>query len=89
MSYEPKLIIRYSDLDAHGNSIQKKYWELIPSDNYDKCRVYKFLSEILSYKPVVFPEMSFVICQPEFTTFNALVRKELSELGIDYKTDEN
>jgi hypothetical protein len=89
MSYEPTLIIRRSSLEIQ----RKEIVYVIDSDKKitkEVMAAYKVLYGILQWEEthfVKFPEIELAIIQPEFTTFNATVRKLLHDLNIDFKVN--
>lgn len=45
------------------------------------------LIDVNNYDTIKFAELELVICQPELTGFNSLVRDKLIKLEIDFKVD--
>lgn len=84
MSYIPSLIIRKKDLNT------KKSIEILESEQYcgddDKERVAKYLLDVNEYEPIKFDELELLLCQPESSSFNGLVREKLRELKVDFRT---
>lgn len=85
MSYEPTLIIRKSDLN------KKEIIETLESEQYsgdsDVEEVAQYLLRVNRYTTIKFDDLELVLCNPEFTSFNGLVRNKLRELGIDFRED--
>lgn len=85
MSYEPTLIIRKSDLNT------KEVIKNLESEQYcgddDKERVAKYLLGVNEYKTIKFDDVELVLCYPELTSFNGLVRSKLRDLKIDFRED--
>lgn len=83
MSYEPTLIIKYDDLKRIESELEVEQY----SDDEDVKRVAKYLLDcIFKYDCPEFLGNRIVICEPEFSTFNRLVRERLDEGEVYYKT---
>lgn len=83
MSYEPTLIIRKKDLDKTLPILEEEQW----SADKDIEKVAKYLLQVSKYDVIKFDELELVLCFPEFTSFNRLVRERLTELNVDYRED--
>ena len=83
MSYEPTLIIRKKDLDKVLPILEEEQW----SADKDIEKVAKYLLQVSKYDVIKFDELELVLCSPEFTSFNRLVRERLTELNVDYRKD--
>lgn len=83
MSYEPTLIIRKKDLDKALPILEEEQW----SADKDIEKVAKYLLQVSKYDVIKFDELELVLCSPEFTSFNRLVRERLTELNVDYRED--
>jgi len=83
MSYEPRLIIRRSDLIKHENTFEYEQYDL----DKDNAEVSKYLLNIVKGGYIKFKEIELYICQPEFSKFNSDVRDKLIELDVEYKID--
>lgn len=83
MSYEPTLIIRKKDLDKALLILEEEQW----SADKDIEKVAKYLLQVSKYDVIKFDELELVLCCPEFTSFNSLVRERLTELNVDYRED--
>jgi hypothetical protein len=85
MSYEPKLIIRKKDLN------NKKVIDILEKEQYcgdeEKERVSKYLLMVNNYATIKFDDLELVLCSPELTTFNRLVREKLTKLKVDFRQD--
>lgn len=85
MSYEPTLIIKKKDLNS------KKVVELLEKEQYskieEKANVAEYLLEVNQRQTIKFDELEIVICRPELTTFNRLVRQKLQKLKVDFRED--
>jgi len=84
MSYEPSLLIKFSDLKR----IEKELVEEQYSDNTDVERIANFLLEDLKHENLLpeFEGTKVVLTKPEFTSFNSLVRERLDEGNVYYVT---
>ncbi len=84
MSYTPTLIIEYNDLEKIKTELEEEQY----SPNSDTEKVALFLLEELKFKELipVFKNMKLIICTPEFTEFNLLVRDRLDEGDVYYTT---
>jgi hypothetical protein len=84
MSYTPTLIIKYDDLkNIASELIEEQY-----SDNDDISKIARYLLDCIwlddmSYYPE-FLGTRIVLCEPEFSSFNALVRERLDEGKVYY-----
>lgn len=83
MSFEPTLILRKKDLEKSISILEQEQY----SADDDTIRVAEYLLNVNTYETVKFDELELVICQPEFTGFNSLVRDKLRELEIDFRLD--
>lgn len=79
MSYEPTLIIKYNDLKRIENELIMEQC----SENKDIERIAGFLLDEMEF-PIKFEDKTIIIANPEFTTFNSLVRKRLDEGDVYY-----
>lgn len=84
MSYEPTLIIKYSDLKKIESELEEEQY----SDNADIKRVAKYLLEEFKFEKLLpeFEGTKISVIKPEFTTFNSLVRERLDEGNVYYIT---
>jgi hypothetical protein len=84
MSYEPALIIKYDDLKRIKPELEEEQY----SQNADVERIAKYLLDCIYLDDVrYYPEFlgtRIVVCEPEFTTFNSLVRERLDEGKVYY-----
>lgn len=83
MSFEPRIILRKRDLENSISILEKEQY----SDHNDTVRVAEYLLSVNTYPTIKFDELELVICQPELTGFNSLVRDKLHELEIDFRLD--
>lgn len=83
MSYEPTLIIRKKDLEKALLILENEQY----SADEDTVKVAEYLLEVSKYETKKFDDLELVICSPEFSSFNRLVRKRLTELNIDFRED--
>lgn len=83
MSFEPTLILRKKDLEKSISILEQEQY----SGDDDTVRVAEYLLNVNTYETVKFDELELVICQPELTGFNSLVRDKLRELEIDFRLD--
>lgn len=83
MSFEPTLIIRKKDLEKSIHILEKEVY----SGDDDTVKVARYLIDVNNYDTIKFAELELVICQPELTGFNSLVRDKLIKLEIDFKVD--
>jgi|LakMenEpi03Aug12_release.lakeMendotaPanAssembly.Ray.scaffolds.fasta_scaffold4068481_1 hypothetical protein len=83
MSYEPTLIIRKKDLDKALPILEEEQY----SADEEKERVAKYLLQVAKYETKKFDDLELVLCSPEFTSFNRLVRERLTELNVDFRED--
>lgn len=82
MSYEPTLVIKKSDLDKHKEEFDK-FWEW--ENNEDTKRVMNYLREVYTTHDVVkIDSTELILCHPEFTSFNKLVREQLEEWEVQF-----
>jgi hypothetical protein len=84
MSYEPTLIIKYDDLKKIKDDLFVEQY----SDNSDVKRIADYLLDCIRLDDLrYYPEFlgtRIVVCEPEFTSFNSLVRERLDEGGVYY-----
>ena len=84
MSYEPTLIIKYDDLKRIEPELEEEQY----SQNTDVERIAKYLLDCICLDDMrYYPEFlgtRIVVCEPEFTTFNSLVRERLDEGKVYY-----
>lgn len=86
MSYEPTIIIKKEELDKHEEELDKAYYK-------DGDKALKYLRTIhLEYLKSDIPApkidgIELILCKPELTSFNELVRDKLTELDVQYTTD--
>lgn len=83
MSYEPTLIIRKKDLDKVLPILENEQY----SANEDTVRVAKYLLQVSGHQTIKFDDLELVLCSPEFTSFNKLIRERLIELKVDFRED--
>jgi hypothetical protein len=83
MSYEPTLIIRKKDLDKALPILEEEQYSV--EDETE--RVAKYLLQVAKYKTKKFDDLELVLCSPEITSFNRLVRERLTELNVDFRED--
>jgi len=84
MSYEPNLIIRRKDLEKALPSLIERRW----STDEDTQHIAKYLMYVLDKHMVIkFDDLELVLCKPELTSFNKLVRDCLYELDVDYREE--
>lgn len=83
MSYEPTLIIRKKDLDKALPILEEEQY----SADEDTVKVAEYLLRVSKYEPKKFDDLELVLCSPEFTSFNRLVRERLTELNVDFRED--
>jgi hypothetical protein len=85
MSYEPTLIIRKKDLNT------KKVIQLLETEQYcgddEKEKIAQYLLKVNEYGTIKFDDVELVLCTPEFTSFNGLIREKLRELKVDFRED--
>ena len=86
MSYEPRILIRTSDLEKNRKKIES-IEHSNPLKNLKKQAAYNALLRALRIEPVVFPELSITVISPELSEHNAAVRNLLDELSIDYRIE--
>lgn len=84
MSYEPTLIIKYTDLKKIESELEEEQY----STNSDIERIALYLLEELKYEKLLpeFEGTKIIMTKPEFTTFNSLVRERLDEGKVYYIT---
>ena len=85
MNYEPTLIIRKSQLHEKADELRDEQYN---SDTKHEREVAKFLVGMLDHTGFSFDsnKTEFVICQPELTYFNEMVRDKLDEFEVDFRT---
>lgn len=82
MSYEPTLVIKKTDLDKHSEEFEK-FWEW--ENDEDEKRVMKYLKYVYEiHDRVKIDGIELILCTPEISSFNALVRKKLSEWNVQF-----
>jgi len=81
MSYKPTLIIRKNDLNKALPILEQEQYSL----DEDVAKVAEYLLEVSKYDTKKFDDLDLVLCSPEFSSFNRLVRERLSELKVDYR----
>lgn len=82
MSYEPTLVIKKSDLDRHSHYLSNS-WLL--EDDTDEKRIAKYLQNVYETHDVVqIDGIELILCEPELTSFNKLVRDKLNELNVQF-----
>lgn len=83
MSYEPTIVIKKADLDKYEKEIQSD-WDWNPDDH----RVMSYIKDVYNnYTVVAIDGIELLICKPELTSFNSLVREQLDEWGVQYGLD--
>jgi len=92
MSYEPTLVISKKDLDKHKKLIVDGDWQYEDNSKEPKgedgLTVMEYLKDVYkTHKVIKVKKVEMVLCSPCFTSFNALVRKKLDELGVEYAED--
>ena len=86
MSYEPRLIIRRSDLIKHENTFEYEQYNL----DKDNAEVSKYLLEIVKGGYIKFKEIELYICQPEFSKFNQMSNiKSTTNFKLKNNKNEN
>ena len=82
MSYEPTLVIKKSDLDRHSEKFEKSWeWEY---DEYEKA-IMAYLKHVYeNHDRVKIDDIELILCTPEFSSFNRLIRERLSEWGVQF-----
>ena len=83
MSYEPTLIIRKKDLDKVHQILEKEQY----SANEDTAKVSEYLLEVSKYKTIKFDDLELVLCSPNYSAFNRVVRERLTALNVDFRED--
>jgi hypothetical protein len=83
MSFEPTLILRKKDLEKSISILEEEQY----SSDEDTLKVAEYLLNVNTYETIKFDKLELVICEPEFTSFNSLVRDKLRELEIDFRLD--
>lgn len=83
MGYEPKLIIRKSDLDKVLPILEEEQY----SNDEETEKVAKYLLQVSKYKKIKFDDLELLLCAPEHASFNMLVRQRLMELNVDFRED--
>ena len=83
MSYEPTLIIRKKDLDKALPILEEEQY----SADEDAVKVAEYLLQVSKYETKKFDDLELVLCSPEFSSFNRLVRERLIELNVDFRED--
>lgn len=83
MSFEPTLILRKKDLENSISILEEEQY------NHDDeiAEIAKFLIKVNSYNIIKFDDLELVICKPELTYFNELIREKLDELEIYFQID--
>ncbi len=80
MSYTPTLVIKKSDLEYY-ESVLEKTWDY----TLENERVLHYLHEVYKNNSVVkIDDLELLICQPEYTSFNEMVRDQLDEWEVSY-----
>lgn len=81
MSYEPTLIIDADTL----KQVQFEDW--YDTDD-DEGKAMDYLRGVADdYTVHVMKDLRFIVCTPEFTSFNRSVREILTTLGVEYAED--
>lgn len=83
MSYTPHLLINKKDLQDNLNLIYSEQ----ESKDVNISHVAKYLITALQGQPMKFGELELIMCQPEMTEFNMLVRKYLHELDVHFQVN--
>lgn len=85
MSYEPHIYIDVKQLEHQQSQIEAD------ASNFPDDKVIQFIAELLDekkYTRIHFPQMSFIRCQPELSSFNKKIRETLFyNYDIEYKED--
>lgn len=85
MSFEPTLIIRKRDLNS------KKVIQILEKEQYcgdeKKEKVAEYLLRVNRSGTFSFDNVELVLCQPEYTWFNKLVRYKLTKLKVEFAMD--
>jgi len=83
MSYEPTIIIKKKDLENAVSIFE----EIQYSNNENNSKVAIFLLNVNKSKTIKFDDLELVLCKPELSNFNDLVRTCLWDLDIDFQID--
>lgn len=84
MSYEPILIIRKKDLNKILPELEKEQYDT----DADTVRVAEYLLRVNRIrKTIKFDDLELVLCDPIYSSFNALVRERLKKGGVDFRED--
>lgn len=82
MSYEPTLVIKKIDLDKHSSKFER-FWEW--ENNEDEKKIMEYLKYVYEvHDRVKIDEIELILCTPEFSYFNKLVREKLSEWNVQF-----
>ena len=95
MGYTPTLVILKKDMDKHRYLFLAGKWQIECNKEYEaeektkSCEDGKTIMEYLKFvyekhNAVIIGGIGIVICQPEFTAYNASVRKMLRKLEIEF-----
>lgn len=82
MSYEPTLIIKKSDLGKHSEKFEK-FWEW--EKKQDEKRIMEYLKDVFEKNDTATIDgIELIICTPELSTFNRMVRERLHEWDVQF-----
>ena len=83
MPYEPTLIIRRQNLLDAVPKLESESWTC----DADNEKVINYLLDVAKYEFVEFDGLQLILCTPEYSSFNYLVRDKLTKMGIDFRID--
>jgi len=82
MSYTPTIVINKKEFDKHADKFERD-WEWVDDDELE--RVMRYLKFVYQKHDVVkIKDVELILCEPEFSSFNADVRTKLSEWGVEF-----
>ncbi len=87
MSYEPTLIILKKDLDKHKDFLLDGEWQYIESKSkkgVEEKRILEYIRDTYTSTSVTVGGIELLICQPELSSFNKLIRKRLQDLDVEF-----
>jgi len=78
MSYEPKILIDFDDLEENEGVITT----LACHQQASEAMIY--VEKLLKYRPVEINEHKYILCQPELSGFSKKVTDLLRDFKIEY-----
>ena len=82
MSYEPRIIIKKTDLEPHEQQLRSEYGAIKKTDDKEAI---EYLGQIYKESSSCFVfDMELILFHVELTSFNKRIRKLLDKWNIEY-----